>query len=92
LPRTAFYDPPAPLRWGPLGQLIRQQTVSVYQVRGKIVTATRIMTVDYRTYPGLGHDTIPGQITGIDDGAMPDILSWITDRFAGRSAPSTCNP
>ena len=34
----------------------------------------------------------PGQITGIDDGAMPDILSWITDRFAGRSAPSTCNP
>lgn len=50
------------------------------------------VTVDYRTYPGLGHDTIPGQITGIDDGAMPDILSWITDRFAGRSAPSTCNP
>jgi acetyl esterase/lipase len=40
------------------------------------------VTVDYRTYPGLGHDTIPGQVTGIDDGAMPDILSWIADRFA----------
>lgn len=49
------------------------------------------VTVDYRTFPGLGHDTIPGQITGIDDGAMSDILSWITDRFAGRPAPSTCS-
>ncbi|MBO2463470.1 prolyl oligopeptidase family serine peptidase [Actinomadura sp. LCR2-06] len=39
-------------------------------------------TVDYRTYPGLGHDTYPGQISGIDDGAMPDILAWIADRFS----------
>jgi predicted esterase len=44
----------------------------------------------YRVYPGLGHDTYPGQITGIDDGAMPDILAWTADRFAGKPAPSTC--
>ena len=49
-------------------------------------------TVDYGTYPGLGHDTIPGQVTGVDDGAMPDILSWIASRFAGQPAPSTCGP
>ncbi len=49
-------------------------------------------TVDYRTYPGLGHDTVPGQVTGIDDGAMPDILSWVAGRFAGQPAPSTCSP
>ncbi|HEX6518517.1 MAG TPA: lipase family protein [Streptosporangiaceae bacterium] len=48
-------------------------------------------TVDYRTYPGLGHDTIPGVVTGIDDGAMPDILSWTAARFAGHAAPSTCS-
>jgi alpha-beta hydrolase superfamily lysophospholipase len=46
--------------------------------------------IDYRTYPGLGHDTIPGQVTGIDDGAMPDILAWTAARFAGQPAPSTC--
>ena len=49
------------------------------------------VTVDYRTYPGFGHDTIPGQVTGIDDGAMPDILSWIADRFAGQPTSSTCD-
>lgn len=42
--------------------------------------------VQYRTYPGLAHDTLPGTTTGIDDGAMPDILNWIGDRFA---APRT---
>lgn len=47
-------------------------------------------TIDYRTYLGLGHDTVPGVVTGIDDGAMPDILSWIADRFVGQPAPSTC--
>ncbi|MEV5749601.1 alpha/beta fold hydrolase [Actinoallomurus sp. NPDC052308] len=39
--------------------------------------------VDYRTYPGLEHDTYPGRTVGIDDGAMPDILAWIADRFTG---------
>jgi acetyl esterase/lipase len=47
-------------------------------------------TVDYRTYPGLGHDTIAGQVTGIDDGAMGDILKWTAARFAGGPARSTC--
>lgn len=47
--------------------------------------------VDYRTFPGLGHDTIPGQVTGIDDGAMPSILRWIADRFADHPAPSNCH-
>jgi alpha-beta hydrolase superfamily lysophospholipase len=46
--------------------------------------------LDYRTYPGLGHDTIPGLVTGIDDGAMEDILRWSADRFAGRPAPAHC--
>ncbi|MGP4026428.1 alpha/beta fold hydrolase [Actinomadura sp. 3N407] len=46
--------------------------------------------VDYRTYPGLGHDTYPGQVVGIDDGAMPDILTWTAARFAGEPAPSSC--
>ena len=46
--------------------------------------------VDYRTYPGLAHDTYPGQAVGIDDGAMDDILAWTADRFAGRPAGSTC--
>ncbi|TDC95679.1 lipase family protein [Actinomadura sp. 7K507] len=47
--------------------------------------------VDYRTYPGLGHDTYPGQVVGIDDGAMPDILTWTAGRFAGKPAPSSCS-
>ncbi|MEV1167645.1 alpha/beta fold hydrolase [Nonomuraea sp. NPDC049784] len=46
--------------------------------------------VDYRTYPGLAHDTYPGQVTGIDDGAMPDILTWTADRFHGKPAATTC--
>lgn len=46
--------------------------------------------LDYRTYPGLGHDTYPGVMTGIDDGAMTDILAWTADRFAGKPAGSTC--
>jgi alpha-beta hydrolase superfamily lysophospholipase len=44
----------------------------------------------YRTYPGLAHDTYPGMVTGIDDGAMPDILTWTAERFEGRPAPSNC--
>src|SRR5215470_15582635 len=47
LPRTRLYDAPDPLPWGPLGQLIRQETVSAYQVQGIPVTATRIM---YRSH------------------------------------------
>jgi pimeloyl-ACP methyl ester carboxylesterase len=46
--------------------------------------------VDHRTFPGLGHDTIPGVVTGIDDGAADQILAWVADRFAGRPAGSTC--
>ena len=47
-------------------------------------------TVTYGSYPGLEHDTYPGQTTGIDDGAMPDILAWTAARFAGEPAPTTC--
>jgi alpha-beta hydrolase superfamily lysophospholipase len=46
--------------------------------------------VDYRTLPGLGHDTIPGVVTGIDDGAADQLLAWVADRFAGWPAGSTC--
>jgi alpha-beta hydrolase superfamily lysophospholipase len=44
--------------------------------------------IDYRVYPGLGHDTWGGT-TGIDDGAMPAILAWTKARFAGEPA-ATC--
>ena len=47
--------------------------------------------LSYRTFPGLGHDTIPGIVTGIDDGAMNDIVDWVADRFAGRPAPVSCS-
>ena len=43
----------------------------------------------YKTYPGLEHDTYPW-VQGIDDGAMPDILAWTADRFAGRPAAMSC--
>jgi alpha-beta hydrolase superfamily lysophospholipase len=46
--------------------------------------------VTYRVYPGLEHDTYPGKVTGIDDGAMPAIRAWIAGRFAGEPAGSTC--
>jgi alpha-beta hydrolase superfamily lysophospholipase len=48
--------------------------------------------LDYRTYPALAHDTIPGIVVGIDDGAMPEMLSWAADRFAGRPSGLSCSP
>lgn len=38
--------------------------------------------VEYRRYPGAGHPALPA--------AAGDTLRWITDRFAGLPAPSTC--
>lgn len=40
--------------------------------------------VEYRRYPGAGHPALPA--------AAADTLRWITDRFAGLPAPSTCVP
>ena len=45
--------------------------------------------LDYRVLPGLEHDTWGGS-TGIDDGAMPEILTWIRDRFDRKPATTTC--
>ncbi|MGY4768902.1 lipase family protein [Kribbella sp. CWNU-51] len=45
--------------------------------------------LEYRTYPGLEHDTYPW-VQGIDDGAMPDILTWTTARFANQPTTTTC--
>jgi len=40
-------------------------------------------TVEYRTYPGVGHvDAGPAVVS--------DAAAWIADRFAGKAAPSTC--
>ena len=59
-------------------------TVVPAQMTDEVAEALRRTgsTVDYRTYPGLEHDTTPGQSVGIDDGAMPAILAWIAGRFS----------
>ena len=40
-------------------------------------------TVEYRTYPGIGH-------LDVGPAAMSDVTAWIAARFAGTAAPSTC--
>jgi hypothetical protein len=49
------------------------------------------VSVDYRTYADLEHDTYPGVVIGITDGAMPDILDWVGGRFDGQPVASTCS-
>jgi hypothetical protein len=41
-------------------------------------------TVDDRTYENVGHLE-----TGVV--AVPDVVSWVAERFAGANAPSTCS-
>lgn len=41
--------------------------------------------VEYSTYPGATHQTIPFA-------AQREYVAWIADRFAGRRAPSNCAP
>jgi pimeloyl-ACP methyl ester carboxylesterase len=41
--------------------------------------------VDYRIYPGAGHDSL---LTA----AYKDMTAWMRDRLQGRPAPSTCPP
>jgi predicted esterase len=40
-------------------------------------------TLDYRLYPGSTHDSVLVQ-------AQDDAQAWAADRFANRTAPSTC--
>lgn len=47
----------------------------------------RQVDLDYRVYPDLEHDTYPGGPLGIDDGAMPDIVDWITTQVAAVPHP-----
>jgi len=68
LPRTRLYDAPDPLPWGPLGQLIRQETVSVYQVQGIPVTATRIM---YHSRTSSGRDIAATAVPLVPPGQPP---------------------
>ena len=60
-------------------------TVTPASVNAKVAAELRSKgsQVTYRVYDGLEHDTY-GAVTGIDDGAMPDILAWVKARFAGR--------
>jgi alpha-beta hydrolase superfamily lysophospholipase len=39
--------------------------------------------VEYKLYDGIGH---------LDTGhaAVPDVVTWVADRFAGVTAPTTC--
>jgi alpha-beta hydrolase superfamily lysophospholipase len=41
-------------------------------------------TIEYRLYPGAEHDTVVMAAT-------TDLLNWITARFAGQPAPTTCH-
>ncbi|GLY88774.1 alpha/beta hydrolase family protein [Actinoallomurus iriomotensis] len=61
-------------------------TVVPASMTDEVATALRRTgsKIDYRTYPGLEHDTYPGRTVGIDDGAMTDILTWTAGRFARR--------
>ncbi|MCO6008244.1 lipase family protein [Actinoallomurus purpureus] len=60
-------------------------TVTPASVNAKVAAELRGTgsQVTYRVYDGLEHDTYGGA-TGIDDGAMPDILAWVKTRFAAR--------
>ena len=40
-------------------------------------------TVDFRTYPGIGHVSVAHDTT-------PDVAQWVADRFAGKPALNTC--
>jgi alpha-beta hydrolase superfamily lysophospholipase len=42
--------------------------------------------VDYRTYPGLGHQS-PARAEAPQ---FPAVQAWLADRFAGRAAQTTC--
>lgn len=44
-------------------------------------------SVDYRTYPGLGHQS-PARA---DSPQLPAVQAWLGDRFAGRTAQTTCS-
>ena len=41
-------------------------------------------TVEYRTYPGVGHVQVGGA-------ASAGVVEWVADRFAGEPAPTTCS-
>jgi alpha-beta hydrolase superfamily lysophospholipase len=41
-------------------------------------------TVEYRTYPGIGHVTIAHD-------TAPEVVQWIADRFADEPATTTCD-
>lgn len=68
-------------------------TVTPSAITGDVATSLCAAgaDLDYRVYPGLEHDSYPQWgVVGIDDGAMPEILAWIGDRFSGRSTTTTC--
>lgn len=43
--------------------------------------------LDFRTYPGLDHVPL---VTSPDSAAVPELLEWTADRFAGKPAATTC--
>ncbi|MCX6396265.1 MAG: alpha/beta hydrolase [Propionibacteriales bacterium] len=49
-------------------------------------TSSRSGPLTYRTYPGREH----GNIISPGSPMLADLLTWTTDRFAGRPAPTTC--
>ncbi|GGL14724.1 lipase [Sphaerisporangium melleum] len=57
-------------------------TVTPQAINAKVAAELRRngSHVTYRVYDGLEHDTY-GAVTGIDDGAMDDILAWVRDRW-----------
>ena len=60
------------------------QTVPFPLVKAKVHEAcANGIPLSFRSYPGLDHDPTMGD-------TIPDQLSWIRDRFAGKPMPSNC--
>lgn len=60
------------------------QSVPFLTVKEKVVEACKNgISLTFRSYPGLDHDPAMGE-------TIKDQLSWIKDRFAGKTAGSNC--
>jgi hypothetical protein len=90
LPRTAFYEPPNPLRWAPAGALIRQQATTAYRVEGASVPATRIL---YHSRTSKGRDVAASGVVLVPQGKAP-VGGWpvVVDAHGSSGIGRDCAP